>query len=454
MNRPYQSQPHLATPTTTYVNGTGATSGPTLGYGSTPGFPTIHPNSHRRPHAKQHNSHHFTQSFVDRPSPIQAGPVQKAATASPDIGRAHGWAPAGNSNSAAGPQYNSYPSTRKQRHLRDYYNYQHQQPQQTHTGQHHQQQQQQQPQKQPQQQQQQMQQKQPQKQHLSYPLSKGEYRHGYQHGHKDHHGNSGYADRHGYMFDGQWNESPLDSPPELDFGYYLSQILQIPDMRDQQQQQQNYYRHHMQQPHSASAVDMPIPMSNMQRTHKRVTFANPLATIAEFEPVSLVDPVALLSCQPYKSALSKTLNQPPTYAGEYLGPSYAQDYDHCYDYGHDYGHDHHYDYSSSNVDGNGLAAYIEHKHRIQQQQQQTQCHTDSHCYEHTGNADRRRRDSANYAEENHASSSSKVRRRKTDCGPRMSAVDSLAKPHKQYRYDGRFSLSMEHLPLYNHNPPS
>ncbi|KAJ2872669.1 hypothetical protein GGH93_003819, partial [Coemansia aciculifera] len=106
MNRPYQSQPHLATtPTTTFtaVNGTGASAGPILGYGSTLGFPTIHPNSRRRQHPHQQHqqphSQHFTQSFVDRPTPVQAGPVPKAATASPDIGRGHGWGVAsGNSN--------------------------------------------------------------------------------------------------------------------------------------------------------------------------------------------------------------------------------------------------------------------------------------------------------------------------------------------------------------------
>ncbi|KAJ2262086.1 hypothetical protein GGI01_001802 [Coemansia sp. RSA 376] len=420
MNRPYQSQPHLAPiPTTTYtaVNGTGTSAGPVLGYGSTLGFPTIHPNSRRRQqHTQQQQQQprqHFIQSFADRPTPVQAGPVPKAATASPDIGRGHGWGvPSGNSNNSNngfGAQYNSYPSQQQQK------------PQHHHNGQHEQQQQ------------------QAQKQHLSYPLSKGEYRHNYQYSNQDYYSNSGYADRHGYGFDSHWEESPVDSPPDLDIGYYLSQILQIPDMREQHQQE----HYHMQQHSASSAVDMPMGMPSMHRSHKRVTFANPIATIADVEPMSLSDPVALLTCQPYRSALSKTLNQPASYASEYLGSAYAHDHEHCYDYNHDHRHD-------NNANGNGLAAYIEQKHRMQQQQQQqTQWHTGSqHHSEH------RRRDSAKYAEENYASSSAKVRRRKSDYGPRMSVADGSAKPFKQYRYDDRFSLSMEHLPLYNHMPPS
>ncbi|KAJ2756374.1 hypothetical protein GGI19_000921, partial [Coemansia pectinata] len=202
-----------------------------------------------------------------------------------------------------------------------------------------------------------------------------------------------------------------------------------------------------QQAHSASAVDMPMAMAGMQRSHKRVTFGNPIATIADVEPVSLADPVALLSCKPYKPALSKTLNQPASYASDYLGSAYAHDHEHCYEYNHDHRHD--------NASGNGLAAYIEQKHRMQQQQQQqTQWHSGSQYYEHAGSSEHnRRRDSAKYAEENYASSA-KVRRRKSDYGPRMSVADGSAKPFKQYRYDDRFSLSMEHLPLYNHLPPS
>ncbi|KAJ2022346.1 hypothetical protein GGI06_001856 [Coemansia sp. S85] len=198
-----------------------------------------------------------------------------------------------------------------------------------------------------------------------------EYRHNYQSGNQDYYSNNGYADRHGYMLDSQWNESPQDSPPDLDFGYYLSKILQIPDMRDQQQQhyyyQQQQHQQHMQQQqqHLESPLDMPIPTSNMQRMHKRVTFGNPIATIADIEPVSMTDPVSLLSWKPHK-----------------------------------------------------------------------------------------RKDFAKYTDESHAASSAKIRRRKSDYGPQMSVADGSAKPFKQYRYDDRFSLSMEHLPLYNNLPSS
>ncbi|KAJ2686178.1 hypothetical protein IWW39_003789 [Coemansia spiralis] len=440
MSRPYQSQPHLAAPstitTTMTVNGTSASTGPTLGYGSTLGFPTIHPSSHRR----HQNNHHFTQSFVDRPTPVQAGPVPKAATASPDIGRTHGWTHNGNS---AGPQYGSYPSAHKQRPLHDYHHYQQQQqqqqqkPQQPHNSQY--------------QSQKQQQQQPPLKQHLSYPLSKNEYRHNYQSGNQDYYSNNGYADRHGYMLDSQWNESPQDSPPDLDFGYYLSKILQIPDMRDQQQQhyyyQQQQHQQHMQQQqqqHLESPLDMPIPTSNMQRMHKR--------------PVSMTDPVSLLSWKPHKSALSKRLNQPPTYADEYLASAYVPEHSYSYSYSHDYRHDYsssgNHNNASGSGNGNGLAAYIEQKHRMQQQQQKTQWHASSQYYEHIGTSEHRRKDFAKYTDESHAASSAKVRRRKSDYGPQMSVADGSAKPFKQYRYDDRFSLSMEHLPLYNNLPSS
>ncbi|KAJ2416859.1 hypothetical protein GGI10_000636 [Coemansia sp. RSA 2530] len=434
------------------VNGTSASTGPTLGYGSTLGFPTIHPSSHRR----HQNNHHFTQSFVDRPTPVQAGPVPKAATASPDIGRTHGWTHNGNS---AGPQYGSYPSAHKQRPLHDYHHYQQQQqqnqqkPQQPHNSQYQLQKQ------------QQQQQQPPLKQHLSYPLSKNEYRHNYQSGNQDYYSNNGYADRHGYMLDSQWNESPQDSPPDLDFGYYLSKILQIPDMRDQQQQQHYYYQQqqHQQQhmQHLESPLDMPIPTSNMQRMHKRVTFGNPIATIADIEPVSMTDPVSLLSWKPHKSALSKRLNQPPTYADEYLASAYVPEHSYSYSYSHDYRHDYsssgNHNNASGSSNGNGLAAYIEQKHRMQQQRQQqqkTQWHASSQYYEHIGTSEHRRKDFAKYTDESHAASSAKIRRRKSDYGPQMSVADGSAKPFKQYRYDDRFSLSMEHLPLYNNLPSS
>ncbi|KAJ2890604.1 hypothetical protein IWW38_004045, partial [Coemansia aciculifera] len=276
--------------------------------------------------------------------------------------------------------------------------------------------------------------------HLSYPLSKSEYRSKYQNTSQDYYGN-GYAAQHGYTaVDSQWNTMPHKqpkSPPEMDFTYYLQNLLQIPGMLDfeyhrqqqQQQQQQEHHHHHYRRNSITSSLQDVATMSGRHDhgrppggyNNKSVMFAQPLATLADVAPMSSANPVGLLSCMPYKSSMRVTLS--PHQQQQQLG--YLAEYDHYRSNNH---HEHcsESEYTSSE--------FCDHySHHIQQNQnlsQQWASSCRSQC---------------------HDAQQPIVRRRKsTDYGAAGAEGGGGSRlPGKQYGYDDRFSLSMEHLPLYH-----
>ncbi|KAJ2745868.1 hypothetical protein GGI20_001814 [Coemansia sp. BCRC 34301] len=200
------------------------------------------------------------------------------------------------------------------------------------------------------------------------------------------------------------------SPPGPDFTYYLQQLLQIPEMLGHEEERQQ----HQYSTASSSLQEMTSVMSGKHGWgyKERVTFAQPIATMAEVGPMSSVDPVGLLSCRPYRSCLRVGLNaqqqqQQLAYLAEY--DEYRR-YHHHHEYCGDYSGENDYcdHYSHSQYTGNSHS---------------NSC--GSQYYEHTAGG--RRRKSADY-------------------GIHNAVNDDRA---KQYRYDDRFSLSMEHLPLYN-----
>ncbi|KAJ2496975.1 hypothetical protein IWW47_003703, partial [Coemansia sp. RSA 2052] len=269
--------------------------------------------------------------------------------------------------------------------------------------------------------------------HLSYPLSKREYRNNYQYHNQDHYGYNGYAAGHGYTaVESQWNELSAPAQEEAaapDFTYYLQKLLQIPDMLD--------HEHYVQQPYTSSMQDMGGWNQQQRWSHsKKAVFAEPMATVADVAPMSSADPVALLSCIPYKSCLRVGLSaqqqqQQLAYLAEHDHYSRNHHHKHCYDYDYNrsqHQHHHHDQCYDNSADGDCCR---HHSHEYDNSNMNTYSSSSSSlCYEQAVGSGRRRRKSADY-------------------GVPLPAVDGSAKPHKQYRYDDRFSLSMEHLPLYN-----
>ncbi|KAJ2437036.1 hypothetical protein GGF42_008758 [Coemansia sp. RSA 2424] len=198
------------------------------------------------------------------------------------------------------------------------------------------------------------------------------------------------------------------------------------------------HEHYVQQPYTSSMQDMGGWNQQQRWSHsKKAVFAEPMATVADVAPMSSADPVALLSCIPYKSCLRVGLSaqqqqQQLAYLAEHDHYSRNHHHKHCYDYDYNRSqnqHHHHHDQCYDNSADGDCCRH--HSHEYDNSNMNTYSSSSSSlCYEQAVGSGRRRRKSADY-------------------GVPLPAIDGSAKPHKQYRYDDRFSLSMEHLPLYN-----
>ncbi|KAJ2463946.1 hypothetical protein EV174_006880 [Coemansia sp. RSA 2320] len=226
------------------------------------------------------------------------------------------------------------------------------------------------------------------------------------------------------MYSGYCNPSPPDSPPELDAGYYGQQHSQRP---------------HAPTPSAWRWSAMPDFYTDCKQA-KKVTFAYPVATVTDVVPLSSSAPVELLSYVPRKSAMANgATHSPPHEACEYQ------------EEGSDY----------------GLAAYIELKQSMrnnqqQQQQQQQQQYQYQHRMDSQSQVWQGHKDSTAKRSEHDESASGRTTHRRKRHGSEgqqagaaaaaaaaAGATDAGAQAYGQYRYDKRFSLSMEHLPLHH-----